>query len=256
MIVIGAGRVGEALRRASTRCGASCRIVSRTTGWSYLEEEGGVPVLVAVRNHDLDEVISKVPRHRRDDLVFLQNGLFDPLLDRHDLGGCSRGLLYFAVPRWGDDLACGQTSWFTGPQGERVTSWMQGLGVKAASVERHVFGQHELEKVCWLVTHGLLCAVHKVTVGEVAEHHQEALLALTTELLEVAAVERDVGCDPASMVARLCSYSRTIPSFCASVKEWEWRDGWFVEAATKHGVHTPTHHGLLRSAGLTDRLPA
>ncbi len=255
MIVIGAGRVGEALRRASARRGASCRIVSRTAGWSCLEEEGGVPVLVAVRNHDLDEVIARVPAHRRADLVFLQNGLFDPLLARHDLLECSRGLLYFAVPRWGDDLIGGQTSWFTGPQGECVTDWMGHLGVKAACVGRRIFEQHELEKVCWLVTHGLLCAVHHVTVGEVAEHHHEALLALTTELVEVATVERGGGEDPASIVERLRSYSRTIPSFCASVKEWEWRDGWFVEAAAKHGIRTPTHHELLHRAGLSDRLP-
>jgi ketopantoate reductase len=132
---------------------------------------------------------------------------------------------------------------------------MQSLGLKAAYVERHIFGQHELEKVCWLVTHGLLCAVHKVTVGEVAEHHHQALLALTTELVAVAAVERGGGHDPASIVERLRAYSRTIPSFCASVKEWEWRDGWFVEAGAKHGICTPTHHELLRRAGLNDRLP-
>jgi len=231
-------------------------MVSRETGWSRLEEDAGVPVLVAVRNHDLDAVIAKVPAHRRADLVFLQNGLFDPLLARHHLLGCSRGLLYFAVPRWGDDLEGGQTSWFTGPQGERVTDWMRLLGVKAACVRRHLFSQHELDKVCWLVTHGLLCAVHNVTVGEVAEHHHEALGALTTELVEVAAAERGGGGDPVAMVERLRAYSRTIPSFCASVKEWEWRDGWFVEAAARHGLHTPTHHDLLRKAGLSDRLPA
>ncbi len=254
MIVIGAGRVGEALRRAAARRGVDCTLVTRTEGWSSLEYEAGQPVLVAVRNHDLERVIERVPEARRGDLVFLQNGLFDGLLARHGLAGCSRGLLYFAVPAWGDDVQGGQTSWFTGPHGSRVVAWLKSLDVEAAHVEPEVFARHELEKVCWLVAHGLLCAVHDLSVGEVERAHRSTLAALVQELVDVASAERGGEVSAPELVDGLCAYSRTIPSFRASVKEWDWRDGWFVRAARKHRVPTPTHHSLLRAAGQGERL--
>lgn len=254
MIVIGAGRVGEALRRAAARRGVSCTLVTRTEGWSSLDGGRGEPVLVAVRNHDLQGVIERVPEVRRRDLVFLQNGLFDGLLASHGLAGVSRGLLYFAVPVWGDDVQGGQTSWFTGPHGPRVVDWLGHLDVEASYVEPEVFARHELEKVCWLVAHGLLCAVHDICVGEVEQAHRATLAALVQELVAVAEVERGGGVNPDEIVEGLCAYSRTIPSFRASVKEWDWRDGWFVRAARKHGLSTPTHHSLLTRAGQGERL--
>ncbi len=254
MIVIGAGRVGEALRRAAARRGLGCTLVTRTEGWSCLEQGQGEPVLVAVRNHDLEGVIKRVPEARHQDLVFLQNGLFDGLLASHGLTGCSRGLLYFAVPAWGDDVQGGQTSWFTGPHAQRVVDWLGQLEIEAAEVSPAAFARHELEKVCWLVAHGLLCAVHDIRVGQVERAHRGTLEALVQELVSVAEAARGGEFSAEEIVDGLCAYSRTIPSFRASVKEWDWRDGWFVHAALQHGVPTPTHHSLLKRAGQGDRL--
>lgn len=40
---------------------------------------------VCTRNDDLENVISRTPASRRQDLVFLQNGVLGPLLEKHGL---------------------------------------------------------------------------------------------------------------------------------------------------------------------------
>lgn len=40
---------------------------------------------VCTRNDALEDVISRTPSSKREDLVFLQNGVLGPLLDKHGL---------------------------------------------------------------------------------------------------------------------------------------------------------------------------
>jgi hypothetical protein len=49
-------------------------------------------------------------------------------------------------------------------------------------------------------------------------------------------------------VRRLLAYSDSIPTFRAGVKEWSWRDGWWVQAAARHGVVTPRYTEMLEQA--------
>jgi hypothetical protein len=46
------------------------------------------------------------------------------------------------------------------------------------------------------------------------------------------------------------AYSRTIPSWRGAVKEWPWRNGWFVAEASRRGVPTPLHTVWLARVGL------
>ena len=104
------------------------------------------------------------------------------------------------------------------------------------------------------MAHGLLCEVHDLSVGEVERAYGSTLNGLVQELVEVASAERGGEVNAREIVEGLCAYSRTIPSFRASVKEWDWRDGWFVRAARKHQLATPIHHNLLRAVGQGERL--
>jgi hypothetical protein len=45
------------------------------------------PLQVCTRNDDLDDVIARTSPQRRKDLVFLQNGILEPLLAKHGLEG-------------------------------------------------------------------------------------------------------------------------------------------------------------------------
>lgn len=57
---------------------------SRATPFPESSTSG--PIYICTRNDDLDAIIDKVPDNRKEDLVFLQNGMLSPYLK-------SKGLL-------------------------------------------------------------------------------------------------------------------------------------------------------------------
>ncbi len=248
--IIGAGRVGGALAALSAERGVASSLITREEGWQALDAEPGEPVIVAVRNDDLDAVLERVPAPRRGDLVFVQNGMLRPWLRERKLDDGTRGLLFFAVPKRGAAADPGGTSPFVGPHAARVAAWLRGLGLPAQEVEAGAFAEVELEKLIWNCAFGLLCQVHDAPVGGVVEEHGAELRALVAEMVRVGAAGMGTELELDPLVGRLCAYSRSIPDYQGAVKEWRWRNGWFVEAAREHGIATPTHAALLRRAGL------
>ena len=51
------------------------------------------------------------------------------------------------------------------------------------------------------------------------------------------------------LLERLSAYSRSIADYRGAVKEWPWRNGWFVVEARARGIATPTHDRLLAAIG-------
>jgi ketopantoate reductase len=225
--------------------------VSRTEGWEALERPQGDPVLVLVRNADIDDVLARVPLHRRDDLVFVQNGALRSFFAERGLAGNTRGLLYFAVAKKGQDVVPGLPSPMCGPHGLAVARWMTELGIEAVEMPWARFGYYELEKLLWLVCHGILCEAHGgITVGELVQSHRDELHALVAELLPVGRATFHVEAPADYVTERLVAYSLTIPSWGSSVKEWPYRNGWFAAQARSHGIDTPIHDGLIEQLGL------
>ena len=58
----------------------------------------------------LKDVVANTPEDRREDLVFLQNGMLQPWLDAQGLGDNTQALIYFAVAKLGDKPTDGITS--------------------------------------------------------------------------------------------------------------------------------------------------
>lgn len=250
MVIVGAGRIGGALARRAAEVGRPVRLCERERGWEALAGPAGAPILVAVRNDDLDPVLARVPEARRGDLVFVQNGMLDPWLEGHGLGGNTRGLLFFAVERRGGPIEPGAASPFVGRHAATVVRWLGALGVPAVEVDAAAFAAAMLEKLIWNAAFGLLCQVHGATVGEVCERHAGELWALCEELAAVGRAALGVSLALSPLCERLCAYSRSIPGYLGAVKEWRWRNGWFVAAARARGVATPTHARLLAAVGL------
>ena len=44
------------------------------------------PIVVCTRNDDLQAIVDATPADRREDLVFIQNGMLQPWLDAQGLG--------------------------------------------------------------------------------------------------------------------------------------------------------------------------
>ncbi len=254
MVVIGAGRVGLALKRRSEARGAEpVVLVDRHGGNEALRGAQGDPILVAVRNDDLPAVIQRVPTYRREDLVFVQNGAIRDLLREHSLAGATRGLLYFAVASRDAEIVEGLVSPFCGPHALTMARFFSSLGLQAHAMDWGRFSYYELEKLLWLATHGLLCQAHGCTVGELVAKHRDELHALVAELCLVGRAAVGVDADPAYVTGRLVAYSETIPDWPASVKEWAYRNGWLRSEARRLKVATPLHDELIDRLGVAPK---
>jgi ketopantoate reductase len=250
MIVVGAGRVGTALAKRSEAAGVAVELVTRDSGWSALSGPPGDPIVLTVRNDDLEVVIPRVPGHRRDDLVFVQNGMLRPWLRERALASCTRGVLWFAVPAKGDDVTLGgRDSPFCGQHALAMARWFVTIGLPARSIDWASFTTIELEKLIWNAAFGVLCDAYGIDVGTAAEKHRDELRALAAELWRVGRVSMGVHLDLDPLVTRLCAYSATIPTYRASIKEWRWRDGWFQDTARAYNIALPLHTALIEKAG-------
>ncbi len=243
--VIGAGRIGTAL---CERDPSQFSLIDRVHGWERLDAPAGVPILLAVRNDDLDAVLWRVPGHRHVDLCFVQNGMLRPWLNERGLMGATRGLLFMAVPRRGAAIEPGGESPFCGAHAPALVAAFTAAGLPARVVEPGAFAEIELEKLLWNTCFGLLCDAFACDVGTVVAEHGDELGALVAELLALGGPALGVELALEPLVERLAAYSRSIASYRGAVKEWRWRNGWFVDLAREAGVSLPVHERLLALA--------
>ncbi len=239
MIIIGAGRVGGAIVQRAAEAELEHTLVSRTEGWDAIERTDA-PIFIAVRNDDLAAVLDKVPTSAHARLVFTQNGMLRPWLAQRGLTGCTRGLLFFAVPSRGAPLSPGGDSPFVGPHAQAVADWMRSIEVPASTPDPTAFAITELEKLLWNCCFGLLCEHAGASVGTVVAEHDALLTQLADELLYLGMPAFDLALSEDARDAlkeRLRAYSRSIPDYRGAVKEWPWRNGWFVQVAREPGLH-------------------
>lgn len=254
MIIIGGGRIGGALAAASAAAGIDCSLVTRDSGWEVFDAPGAMPVLLAVRNDDLADVLPRIPDTRKSDIVVVQNGAVSDYLRSQGLGDITRGLLYMAVAKRGDPISPGSTpSPFSGRHAGTMTTWFGAMELPATEVIWPSFLVEEGVKLAWLLAHGLLCDLYDCDVGTIANTRQNELTAVCQEIVTVWRASAGVGIEVGWLVARLCDYSLSIPTYQASVKEWRWRNGWMLDTAKRYRVKVPLTRELLRMAGHGDK---
>lgn len=248
-VILGAGRVGQALSEAAASAGRECVLVDRNGPRDALSGDAGVPILVATRNDDLGGVLGAVPPHRWGDLVFLQNGAIRDWLEQQGLRRAGRGLLYFAVTERGGPIQAGQASVFTGAHAADVAEWLGAIGVDAVALDDLAFRAREFQKLCWLVVMGPLCERHGATVGGVVNQYPDDVKTLCKELAVLGQAAMGVAMVRRELEDSVHNYSSTIPSYKASVKEWRWRNGWVSETAARLGIPVPFHDTILHQLG-------
>ena len=246
MILVGSGRLGSSLARRANERGVTVQVIRRGETLFLGKEPPRTPVLVAVRNDDLTSVLAQCPLDRWGDLVFMQNGMLRPWIAEHGLADNSRGIVYFAAAARDGEIIEGGRSVFTGPHAAAVVAWFDALGIGADVVAWTTFANVEFEKLVWNSIFGLLSESHGCTVGEVVRYHRAEVAAITDEFLGVGQRALGVRTDGLSLLERLCVYSLSIEGFRGSLREWRWRNGWFVEAAQQFGLAMPVHDAALR----------
>lgn len=245
--IIGAGRIGAALAERARNADLPVDLITRTDGWEGLRSSEG-PVLVAVRNDGLGEVVERTPEPRRRDLVFVQNGAIRERLAELGVGDADRGLVYFLVASRGGPVVGGQASIFTGRLADEVAAWFRALGLAARAVDRATFPAYEWEKHVWIAAHGVLCPALAATVGEVGTTHRTQLMELVAEWAAVGEAEWGVRTPPDELVGRLTVYSAEIQDYRPTLKAFDDRNGWFVDAAARRGLPAGVHLRLVEQA--------
>lgn len=218
------------------------------------------PVVVCTRNDDLQGVFDATPSARRQDLVFIQNGMLVPWLAERGLEDNTQVLVYFAVAKKGDLPTDGKTEvnpeGLTAAYGRHAQAFADRLA--AADLSCKVLGKTDfqksmLEKLIWICAFMVVGAKHGCKVGEVESQHKDEVSELITELAVAGSKELGLQLDEGTL-PRLTAYAKSVAHFPTAVKEFPWRNGWFYDLtlqAQKQGNPDPCpmHTGLLKETG-------
>ena len=255
-IIIGGGRVGQALRDMGVEGDV---VVHR--GEAFPSEPKTGPIYVATRNDVLEDVIKNCPADRREDLVFMQNGMLQQFLDAQGLGANTQALIYFAVAALGDKPTDGVTELnpegltaATGKWADAVAARFHNGDLSCHVLDAPTYEGSMYEKLIWICAMMLVGAQHEgAKVGDVATTYKDEVVALIEELLSGTTACTGAKFAPGA-VDRLIAYAKTVAHFPCGVKEFPWRNGYFYglsEKAIADGKSDPfpTHTALLKNIG-------
>lgn len=250
LIVVGPGRVGSAFLRAAATATVPAVSVGRADPSPITTPHPGTPILVATRADDLAGVIAATTEENRADLVFVQNGMIQPLLADHGLADNTQGVLYFAATSLTEPVQPGAPSLFWGPHAAALVGILAADRIPARVVaDRAEFAREIGVKLAWIVIFGLLGQRYDLPVGETVRRRRPQIVALGKELAPLLARALGIPIPVRPLVEDIITYSQRIPTFRATVKELRWRNGWVVDASRKFGLATPLHDRLLRETG-------
>lgn len=151
--IVGAGRIGQALRDMGKDAGFTDVMVGRQDS---IPADGKGPVYVATRNDALGSVIDKCPVDRRKDLVFYgQNGYIEEFLKRKSVfTDSTKVLVYMAVAKLGEKPTDGVTDLnpegltaATGKWADQVAARLRGAGLTCNVLNEDDFRASMFEKV-------------------------------------------------------------------------------------------------------------
>eukprot|EP00324_Dicrateria_rotunda_P005664 CAMPEP_0206170098 /NCGR_PEP_ID=MMETSP1474-20131121/37776_1 /ASSEMBLY_ACC=CAM_ASM_001110 /TAXON_ID=97495 /ORGANISM="Imantonia sp., Strain RCC918" /LENGTH=289 /DNA_ID=CAMNT_0053576561 /DNA_START=82 /DNA_END=948 /DNA_ORIENTATION=- len=251
-IIYGGGRIGSLLKEIGCEGDA---VVKR--GEPFPAEPAQGPIYVATRNDALAGIIADTPAHRREDLVFMQNGMLDAFLASQGLADATQVLLYLAVTKLGAEPIDGITDLcsdgLTSAKGKWAGAFRARLangGLTCQVKEGAEYDKAMLEKHIWICSFMLVGALHGgLTVGQVESEHSAELRALVAELAAAGEVALGVSLE-AGVYDRLAAYGRSVHFFPTAVKEFEWRNGWFYELSQRAAAEGKPDPLPLHTAGL------
>lgn len=207
------------------------------------------PIVVCTRNDDLDAVLAEIHPSRWPDLVFVQNGLFQPALAARGLSACTQGVLYVAVTRPGGPPVPGGPSVLHGPWAGEIAEMMAAHGVEAEAVDAAGLQREIAVKLAWICVFGLVGEREQSSVGAALDGHGPELRALTEELHPVLVAGLGLDLSAAALWGRVEGYAARVRHFPARLKERRWRNDALAALAADRGLQLPRHAALLAAVG-------
>lgn len=246
-IIVGGGKIGTMLEDFGKRRGFEDLIVNRG---DPIPADWFGPVYVCVPIDDVESVLAACPPEKKDDLVFVQDGMLEPLFQRHGLYGPTQATLWLACMRKGGKPVDGLTS--EAPEGLTTVSgkWAGAVAMRLStgdlackeSMDRDA-RRVMLEKLVFCSAYNLVGTVHghskddPLTVGEVAEKHSEEVGAISRELASFIRYTLSVSLF-SGIEERLQAYAQRMEFMkCKSIsKDFEFFNGYFYKFAKMAGT--------------------
>eukprot|EP00287_Rhodomonas_sp_CCMP768_P026083 CAMPEP_0202831702 /NCGR_PEP_ID=MMETSP1389-20130828/17009_1 /ASSEMBLY_ACC=CAM_ASM_000865 /TAXON_ID=302021 /ORGANISM="Rhodomonas sp., Strain CCMP768" /LENGTH=331 /DNA_ID=CAMNT_0049505463 /DNA_START=14 /DNA_END=1009 /DNA_ORIENTATION=- len=257
--IVGAGRIGQTLEGFGKSGGFSDTIIRRG---DKIPADGEGPIYVCTRNDALDAVIDECPPSRRSDLVFYgQNGYIEDFLrSKNVFDDSTKVLVYMAVAKLGEKPTDGITDLnpegltaATGKWSGQVAARLRSGDMTCNVLDEDEFRASMMEKLMWISAFMLLGVHHGgITVGDVESKHRTDFDKMVTEMATCLKEARGIALKDGT-VERLCAYARSVAHFPTALKEFEWRNKFWLditrerEAAGKPDL-TPFHTELLLKA--------
>ena len=217
--IVGAGRIGLALVKMAD---GKATLFHRNDS---LQNMKAGPIVLCVRNDDLADIIPHLPKERHQDCIFVQNGMLQSWLIEHGLENCTQSLLYFAVAKRGDEPVDGGRTVTMGKWAFEFQELLQKGNIQSEVVSKEDFDVSMCSKYLWICVMSVLCDYYQCDVGTVLDKYSDSIRELTIECSTIVAKHTGIPLGD-QLYKELNDYTRTIPHYRCSVKEWKWRNGW------------------------------
>lgn len=242
--IIGRGEVGRVFERAASQAGETVRLIVRGDRLSERLLDQG-PIIVAVREEDLEGVLESLRSACAERIVLVQNGDIDPLLV--DVGRVTRGLLWFTAK--GELFKVLAPSPFFGPLAPEIVDRLSRAGVAAEVLEDEGALRREVVmKLAFNNVVGLPLAVHALSLGEYLAQRREEARAVVTETCAAMSAALGVHVDADAAFARFLETTRELGSLRGGKKALAFRNGAVVRWGRQHGIDVPVNRALLEAA--------
>ena len=250
LTVVGTGRIGRVLASRVLLAGQALVAVSRKENRDSIEKPGGEgPIVIAVREEHLPELLPRIHPSHAPRLVFVQNGFVGEWMER--IGARGRGLLHFNAADDGTVRVL-LPSVFGGSDAAREACGILERGGIPSRFEEDPakFRVEEIRKALWSCVLSLLAARKKIPVGRLFAESPEEIEALTRECAEIAGAAFGVKTDVGDLLASLRTMAARLPDYGGSARGWEFRNLWLVRRARSLGIPTPQNDRALRECGI------
>jgi hypothetical protein len=203
-------------------------------------------VLVATRQKDLEALIGRIHPESRSQLVLLQNGFLEPLLERLGVPTPTLGVLYLAATDRSTPPRASWPSVFWGPHAHAVAQALKAGGIEAREAQTmEDFRCEQAIKLLWLSVVAAGSAAYKLPVEAVVERAEAR--ELLEALLPAARRVYPCGLESARAWAGLVGYSRAIAGYRGSGTELYERNLLLF----RYGATQAVHRKLLELLGVS-----
>ena len=200
-VVWGPGELGRWFGGAALRLGM--RVTPITRGMNPREAMAGLdhetPILVAVGESELENVLSAMPEVRKSSVLLLQNELFAPMWQRHHVRPTV--MVPWLLKKRGQPELVGRATRVHGVHADLVAALHRVLGVPCTTLE-DVSAVHQalVEKYAFILTINALGLVHDATLFELLSLEPVRVKALSAEATRLGAALSNASIDETESV--------------------------------------------------------